>query len=237
MSWPCQETAYLNSPPEKKWLLICQYQQSNQATPGVKTKTPQQEVDFWIGILEGLDGEGQPSITQEQASELEAVIRTSHRGFLDLFVSTGGAESMLHLSDYYSNKTPKTSVEKTKSELLLSCYKPLMNNKTGMEGVLKIKRSMSILALAMDLTDPKNLLSAKEVLFIISVVCFDSEKGRTLIYEAFVECQQRWRERSMYQTLIGAFERTQDAHFKAAVIVFPQHVCELHGQYQGPCGY
>lgn len=204
----------------KKWKLIQAHKSMIKTGKNIKTDEPM----YWVACLEAVDGTGVPTINPEKAQELETVLRTGHKKFLTEFVSGEGVQSLLQLTQWYTARYPLEEKERIILQRLMECYKWLMNNQVGMDGMLGIEGSISTLALAMGLgsynTKP-NLASAKEAVLLLAVTCFYSTKGRNMVVAAMDDMRRRWRESSRYECLVRVFKEAKgNNEFRAACMMF-----------------
>lgn len=204
----------------KKWKLIQAHKTMQKTGKNIKTDEPM----YWVGLLEAVDATGTPTITPEKAQEMETVLRTGHKKFLTEFVAGDGVQSLLKLTQWYTARFPLEDKERLTLQRLMECYKWLMNNQVGMEGMLNIEGSISTLGLAMGLgaynTKP-NLASAKEAVLLLAVTCFYSAKGRSMVVAAMDDMRRKWREASRYESLVRVFKEAKgNNEFRAACIMF-----------------
>lgn len=205
----------------KKWKLIQAHKSMIKTGKNIKTDEPM----YWVACLEANDSSTKvPTITPEKAQELETVLRTGHKKFLTEFVSVDGVQCLLKLTQWFTERYPLEDRERLTLQRLMECYKWLMNNQIGMDGMLNIEGSISILALAMGLGSynaKPNLASAKEAVLLLAVTCFYSTKGRNMVVAAMDDMRRRWREALRYESLVRVFREAKgNNEFRAACMMF-----------------
>lgn len=113
---------------------------------------------------------------------------------------------------------------------LISCFKALMNNHVGMDGVLEVSDSLGVitqciplqqLSVANDaLHDPVVVGIAREVVTLLGATAFYSARGRNLVVRAMDTLRVRWRERSRFQTLVRCYEACRDIELRKVLGTF-----------------
>jgi hypothetical protein len=126
-----REAMISKEPDDRKWKLIQHHSAmvklAKTDTQKNKTSTP----GYWVEVIQGRNAASEPSMTIGQASELQVVIRTSHKQFLKEFIDMHGVHMLVDLTRWYTARSPRSSEEKEILPQIMTCFKALMNNQMG----------------------------------------------------------------------------------------------------------
>ena len=182
---------------------------------------------YWIDILGQKGWNGKPKMNVTQAREMMAVIRTSHKDFLENFVQGGGPAAMLKVTKAISERNPKNPSEFALIEALVACFKALMNNDVGMDGVLDVESALSTIANCFELGTSDRTHVDSEIVTLLAVTCFFSKRGRNAVLRAMEDFRVARREMNMYQSIVTWFKDCENNDFRAAVATFITAIVNL----------
>ena len=210
----------VNQDADKKWTLIKQHAKVKYEKAHMQRQNSNETAPYWIGILGQRGWDRRPKITVAQAREMQAVLRTSHKEFLLKFVQGGGPVAMLKVTEVLAGRSPKNPNEYALIEVLIACFKALMNNDVGMDGVLDIENSLGTIASCLELKSADKTNVDAEIITLLAVACFYSKRGRIAVLQAMEDFRLKRREALKYQTLVEWFKECGDNDFRAAVATF-----------------
>jgi len=184
-------------PTDKKWEMI--KQNAAQLKDDVaKTATKWGPEDH--AALSAIECAGVPSVDDIQT--LRNKLRQSNKGKIRAFIKDKGVAVLTHTLYRRLRSRPRTDLDGAVCTEILECFKALMNNKKGMEAVLKQPGTIEAIAFCIDF---RWLGLSNLILEILMVTCFYSREGCQQVNDAVVRLSRR-RLETPYFLLMDAFK-------------------------------
>jgi hypothetical protein len=148
-------------------------------------------------------------------SRLKTILATGNFEMMTSFLENGGVSILLKAIENRINKKPITELDIAILFEILSCFKAIMKNSLGMDGVAQVAGSIDILAKCLRFEYKQFAL---QVLEILSVCAFYSEENAMKVLHG-MKVNARFYQEAPFHCLSQALLE-QDIEMKAAVLQF-----------------
>jgi len=202
---------------ENKWAIVCSQKQM-EAQKGSKKKI-EDSPQYWASKLKA-----EPS--HQLLRDLRIVLGGESLPWLHEFIEVGGlaqlietlgvVEHNIHRRSATEGTLAKQDEQIQMQHECVRCLETLLNNKTGLQGVINTEGGLRKLVLCIDMPEEWRL----RVLKILTVLSLMGSDGHRLVIDGFTYFRQVKKEKTRFETLLKHFDAAPSVENSTLYLTF-----------------